>query len=365
VPIDHFHNDTRYEPHTNGTFNLRYWFDTTYYKPGGPVIVLLSGETSGVGRLPFLQKGIVKQLSEATGGIGVIMEHRYYGTSFPFSDISTKNLRFLTTEQGLADCAYFATHIKFPGVEHDLTAPGTPWIVYGGSYPGAQAAFLRVVYPEIFWGAISSSGVTKAIYEYWEYFEPIRQFAPPDCVRATQWATNVVDNILLKANNTGKIQTLKDVFGLGNITNYRDFANVLSYGIIGWQGTNWDPEDNDPGFFYYCQNMTTTPLYPGLESRRETVKDLILAGGYGENKPLENIFLNYIGYNNVTQVTSCAKRNRTQDECFIVNNSTFYAQDDIKQTWRSWYYQVCKSPPCSFEYSSLLLSISLKLLKWL
>lgn len=58
VPVDHFHNETLYEPHSNASFNLRYWFDASNYKPGGPVIVLQSGETSGVGRLPFLQKGM-------------------------------------------------------------------------------------------------------------------------------------------------------------------------------------------------------------------------------------------------------------------------------------------------------------------
>jgi hypothetical protein len=57
VPVDYFHNESCYEPHSNEFFNLRYWFDASNYKPGGPVIVLQSGETSGVGRLPFLQKG--------------------------------------------------------------------------------------------------------------------------------------------------------------------------------------------------------------------------------------------------------------------------------------------------------------------
>ena len=40
IPIDHaiFHNESRYEPHTNETFANRYWLDDTYYKPGGPVI---------------------------------------------------------------------------------------------------------------------------------------------------------------------------------------------------------------------------------------------------------------------------------------------------------------------------------------
>ena len=58
VPVDHFHNESRYAPHSDESFNLRYWFDASNYKPGGPVIVLQSGETSGVGRLPFLEKGM-------------------------------------------------------------------------------------------------------------------------------------------------------------------------------------------------------------------------------------------------------------------------------------------------------------------
>ena len=110
--MDHFHNESLYEPHSNASFNLRYWFDASNYKPGGPVIVLQSGETSGVGRLPFLQKGIVAQLTQATNGIGVILEHRYYGTSFPTPDISTENLRYLTTEQASSDQAYFSRKIK-------------------------------------------------------------------------------------------------------------------------------------------------------------------------------------------------------------------------------------------------------------
>lgn len=32
-------------------------------------------------RLPFLDTGIVDILAKATGGLGVVLEHRYYGTS--------------------------------------------------------------------------------------------------------------------------------------------------------------------------------------------------------------------------------------------------------------------------------------------
>jgi hypothetical protein len=155
IPIDHIHNDTLYLPHSSDCFNLRYWFDASYYKPGGPVIVLQSGEADGTERLVYLQKGLLHEMIEATNGIGVVLEHRYYGTSFPFPDLSTDNLRFLTTDQALADEVYFAKNVVFEGLEHlDLTAAKVPYIGYGGSYAGAFNAFLRKLYPDVFWGEL-------------------------------------------------------------------------------------------------------------------------------------------------------------------------------------------------------------------
>lgn len=341
IPIDFFPNETRYAPHVNGTFNLRYWYDDTYYKPGGPIFVLLSGETSGVNRLPFLQKGIVNQVAQATGGIGVILEHRYYGTSFPFPNVTIDNLRFLTTEQSLAEIDYFARNVKFETVDDDLTAPNTPWIVYGGSYAGAQAAFLRVAYPDTFLGTISSSGVTAAIVDYWEYFEPIRLFAPPDCIHNQQTLVDVVDNILLK-NDTDEAQALKDAFGLGGISDNRDFANVLT-GIYGWQSTNWDPEVNSPDFFYYCGNLSTTLNFPDLEDKRDTVKDLLSAAGYDENEATENVMLNAIGYYGETSIAAQNESGVNQNQYFTLLNATYYQQVDLEaaEAYRSWNWQVC------------------------
>lgn len=117
--------------------------------------MLESGEDTGVDRLPYLQKGILHDLAVATNGIGVVLEHRYYGTSIPTSDLSTESLRFLTTEQALADTAYFAENVVFEGMsDQNLTASKTPWIAYGGSYAGAFVAFLRVQYPSTFFGRL-------------------------------------------------------------------------------------------------------------------------------------------------------------------------------------------------------------------
>jgi hypothetical protein len=371
VPVDHFHNDSMYEPHTNATFPLRYWFDASHYCPGGPVIVLQGGETSGAGRLPFLQKGIVAQLAAATKGLGVILEHRYYGASFPdLPDLSTESMRFLTTDQALADMAYFAKHVVFPGMENqDLTAPGTAWIAYGGSYAGAFVAFLRKLYPDVYWGAISSSGVTEAIYDYWQYFEGARLFAPAGCAEATEKLTHLVDNILIGKKDTDLPARLKQVFGLGNITQDADFASALSSGIYGLQSLNWDPEDTDDSFYRYCGNVSSSELIwpPATTSLDAEVKNLVEAGGYSAELDTMTVqMLNYIGYTKSTTVASWAGSGLSQDTYFTSLNATFFGLDDSSQTWRSWPYQYCTQYVFnpfffsllffSFLFSSLLFS---------
>jgi hypothetical protein len=74
-PLDHFRNTT------DATFQQRFWVNARHYKPrpGAPVIVIDGGETSGEDRLPFLDTGIADILARATGGVGVVLEHRYYG----------------------------------------------------------------------------------------------------------------------------------------------------------------------------------------------------------------------------------------------------------------------------------------------
>ena len=74
-PLDHFSNST------DETFPQRFWVNKRHYRPrpGAPVIVIDGGETSGEDRLPFLDTGIADILARATGGVGVVLEHRYYG----------------------------------------------------------------------------------------------------------------------------------------------------------------------------------------------------------------------------------------------------------------------------------------------
>ncbi len=57
--IDHFPDSNRYTPHINDTFQQRYWFDASYYKNGGPVLLYIGGETAGTNRFENLQTGSI------------------------------------------------------------------------------------------------------------------------------------------------------------------------------------------------------------------------------------------------------------------------------------------------------------------
>ena len=72
-PLDHFAKANETE-----TWKQRYWVNTRHYVPGPstPVFVLDGGETSGEDRLLFLDTGIMEILARATGGIGIVLEHR-------------------------------------------------------------------------------------------------------------------------------------------------------------------------------------------------------------------------------------------------------------------------------------------------
>ncbi|KAL2824717.1 serine carboxypeptidase S28-domain-containing protein [Aspergillus pseudoustus] len=338
APIDHFHNETRYEPHSNSSFNLRYWFDPQYYKPGGPVIVIAAGETDGTDRFPFLSQGIVTQLAKAYNGLGVILEHRYYGESFPFADLTLKNIRFLSTEQSLADYAYFAQHAVFPGLEeHDLTASATPWIAYGGSYAGAQVAFLRKVYPEIFWGAVSSSGVTAAIIDYWAYFEPIRNFGPAQCIDAIQTRVDFVDRILIDhAENETLHAQLQAAFGFSTPINNTDFVNFLSNPLGAFQSRNWDPAVGSYEFRHYCDNITAAePLYTPT-NYTALLPGLLESAGYDKrNKTLLANLRNEIGYLN-SSVQSYLEEQAAAQVSDVATSGSL-----SKDSGTSWNYQVC------------------------
>jgi hypothetical protein len=174
--------------------------------------------------------GIIQILMNATNGLGVILENRYYGNSYPFNTSTTDQLAYLTTEQTIADNAYFAEHASFPGVIGNLSARSTPWILYGGSLAGAQTAFTIKEYGSsgtgLLWGGIASSGTIKAVLDYPEWYDPIQKYAPGDCTASINAIIDKMDYLVV-TKQTRAIQKLKEIFGLGALKDIRDFAMTI------------------------------------------------------------------------------------------------------------------------------------------
>lgn len=80
-------------------------------------------------------------------------------------------MKYLTSEQALKDLAMFLFRTGLTKA-HGVTDK-TPWLVVGGSYPGAMAAWFQSKYPHLTIGSIASSGVILAIENFRMFDEQI------------------------------------------------------------------------------------------------------------------------------------------------------------------------------------------------
>lgn len=80
-----------------------------------------------------------------------------------FSNLNTSNLMYLTIEQALADLGTFINTISNDNKQFLLNAK---WVVFGGSYSGSLAAWLRMKYPQLVHAAVSSSSPLMAKIDY-------------------------------------------------------------------------------------------------------------------------------------------------------------------------------------------------------
>jgi len=101
---------------------------------------------------------VVSSYAAKFGALVAALEHRFYGESIPYEDSSTPRLKYLSSQQALADAAYFRNYL----VEKLNLSPNAKWVVFGGSYSGNLAAWFRLKYPHLVVGAIATSGPVKA-----------------------------------------------------------------------------------------------------------------------------------------------------------------------------------------------------------
>lgn len=209
-----------------GTFEQFYYYGTEFWKgPGSPIILMTPGEGNATGYDSYiLASRTTGLIAKEIGAAVVIVEHRYWGTSTPCTTLDTKCLQHLTLNNSIADFVNFAKTVQLP---FDTTgasnADKAPWIMVGGSYPGALSAWTASTAADTFYAYWASSAPVQAM-DYWEYFVPIQEGMAKNC---SADVTLVVDHVdAIGFNGTKEQQkALQTMFGLGDVEHYDDFAS--------------------------------------------------------------------------------------------------------------------------------------------
>ncbi len=153
--IDHFN----YQPTTSSsqTFPLRYLVHKNSWNPNNEnrTVLFYAGNEADI--FQFVNNtGIMFEIAKELNSMVIFAEHRYYGLSKPFGEYSFEkgyNISFLTVEQAMQDFNTLNLHIR---KKWNMTM-AVPFIVFGGSYGGNLAMWLRLKQPNLWAGAIASS----------------------------------------------------------------------------------------------------------------------------------------------------------------------------------------------------------------
>jgi lysosomal Pro-X carboxypeptidase len=156
--LDHFNASL------HDIFTIRYILNDTFNTDRkGPILFYAGNEGAIEGfydNSGFLTETLAAELNATV----IFGEHRYYGESFPFGNktkaLEVENLKYLSVEQVMMDYVTLLQYIKGrDGYDNntELANSLTPVYVFGGSYGGMLATWLRMKYPTHFHGAIASS----------------------------------------------------------------------------------------------------------------------------------------------------------------------------------------------------------------
>lgn len=202
---------------TSQIFKQRYWRNSLYaLNDASPVLFYICGE-GACGS--YAVGGQIARHAQKLNAHIFALEHRYYGQSQPFSDLSTKNLVYLTTDFALKDLVEFQ---KFAQLNFKLTGK---WITVGGSYPGSLSAYARALYPHLFSGALGSSAPVMADLDFSEYDEHVALMAGPQCLSAIK---NVVAEIESEITSDDSFEKVKLEFNASALRDRDDFLYLLA-----------------------------------------------------------------------------------------------------------------------------------------
>ena len=148
-------------------------------------------------------------------------------------------------------------------------------------------------------------------------------------------------DMLIEANQTPAVEQLKEIFGLGALTDIRDFAQTIAFPLGGplkyptntWQEINWDPQIGSQDFFDFCRNVSNVDSPANI-----TEVDFELAN-YTNNEPWTNLG-NYAAYVKRVVLPYCPSGDYNSASCFGTQHPSYWA-NTTKALLRSYLYTTC------------------------
>lgn len=210
----------------------RFYVNDTFFNAdiGGPIFFQVGGE--GAISPGYVVNLMMAQYAQQQGALMVALEHRFYGQSHPFPDLSTENLAYLSSQQALADASVFISKLK----EQYPTAGDV--ITFGGSYPGSLAAWFRLKYPHITKGSVASSAPVLAVLDMIQYLdvvdESLTKIAGIECDANVKLATAQVQVML--QSQSGRTSLENTFKTCSPIVTPLDVATFMSNLMGNWMG---------------------------------------------------------------------------------------------------------------------------------
>lgn len=175
--------------------------------------------------------GLIWENAQRLNAAVVFAEHRYYGKSKLFSSAQTCDMRYLTTEQALADYA-----VVIDAYKRELNIRAV--IGFGGSYGGMLATSFRYNYPHLADGVIAASAPVLAYQGLTPPYDPasfarvVTRDAGPKCAAAVKSGLQAMYSL-------GKTDRGRDVlsrtFALcKSIRSFSEAEELLDYAADHW-----------------------------------------------------------------------------------------------------------------------------------
>eukprot|EP00300_Choanocystis_sp_HF-7_P033648 c46036_g1_i1.p1 GENE.c46036_g1_i1~~c46036_g1_i1.p1 ORF type:complete len:497 (+),score=119.45 c46036_g1_i1:185-1492(+) len=206
-------------------FQQRFYVNDLYFSnPEGPIFLYLSGEAPLYG--PPAKNSHIDLLAQRHKALLIGLEHRYYGQSIPFDKLTTHHLKFLNVRQALLDTAAFVMfyqgkldELRMASISQkslqDFVPRKNKWVMFGGSYAGALAAWTRSKFPDLISGAVVSSAVVNVIRDFSQFDAAIGQTVGVQCGAVMRRAADDVD--LFLTNNDQDNAFIKNMFNASSL----------------------------------------------------------------------------------------------------------------------------------------------------